>query len=453
MTSALIVDIDRRSSETLRSMLESASISVRAVYDPAELTDINTDSGFALVLVSPSFVGTSGMDVLDYLRSVVPDARLAVILDSKDDGEEENYRRRGAEFALIKPFSQKSVDDLLKMALAPKVGDEDAGFMGMIGKSPVMTSLFDTIRSLAETDASVLIHGQTGVGKELIASAIHHLSRRKQKKLVTINCGALSESLLESELFGHERGAFTGAFRAKAGKFEYGNGGTVFLDEIGEISHDVQIRLLKVIESGEVERLGSNHVIKTDTRMIFATNRDLAEDVKNGRFRKDLYYRINVIPVRAPSLTERKEDIPALAEHFMRTYAARYEREVTIIAPSAMEWLIKQKWEGNVRELENVIERGVVVAASNTLTLENLDPASERADGGEVGSISGVTYKEMVGQVMSVYEKRYFIRLLEDCGGNVSKAARKAELDRKTLYGRLTDYGIDPSLFRKKPNA
>ncbi len=453
MTSALIVDMDRRSSETMRSMLERAGVSVRAVYDPAELGDINADSGFALILISPSFLGVSGVDVLDYLRSVVPDARLAVIMDCKDHGEEENYRRRGAGFALVKPFSQKSVDDLLKMALAPNLGDEETGFMGMIGKSPVMTSLFATIRSLAETDASVLIHGQTGVGKELIASAIHHLSRRKQKRLVTINCGALSESLLESELFGHERGAFTGAFRAKAGKFEYGNGGTVFLDEIGEISPDVQIRLLKVIESGEVERLGSNRVIKTDTRMIFATNRDLAEDVKNGRFRRDLYYRINVIPVRAPALTERKEDIPALAEHFMRIYASRYERNVTAISPSAMEWLIGRKWEGNVRELENVIERGVVVASSDTLTLENLDPAREGTGDGEVGPISGVTYKEMVGQVMSVYEKRYFTRLLEDCGGNVSLAARKAELDRKTLYGRLADYGIDPSLFRKKPNV
>jgi len=380
----------------------------------------------------------------------MPQATLAVIMERDDLAEEETYRKRGVGFALTKPFSQESLDSLIKMALSPNSDNAEIGFMGMIGKSPVMTALFDTIRSVASTDSSVLIHGETGVGKELIAAAIHHLSRRRQKRFVTINCGALSQSLLESELFGHERGAFTGAFRAKAGKFEYANGGTIFLDEIGEISLEVQIKLLKVIESGEVERLGSNRVIKTDARMIFATNRDLGEDVKSGRFRRDLYYRINVVPVRAPSLSERKMDIPAMAEHFMRTYASRYERKVEAIAPSAMEWLIERKWEGNVRELENVIERGVVVASSDTLTLENLDLSHEGVDNSEVGPISDVTYKEMAHKVMSVYEKRYFIRLLEDCSGNISKAAKKAELDRKTLYGRLKDYAIDPSSFRKK---
>ncbi|MGK7344203.1 MAG: sigma-54 dependent transcriptional regulator [Candidatus Nitrospinota bacterium M3_3B_026] len=439
----LIVDLDRLASETLRALLESAGAKARAAYDPAELPSLDIESGYSVIVADPRFPGVKGKDVIGYLRSRAPNA---AIVSAAGPGE-------GGSRALSKPYGPESVSAIMELAgEARKRAGRD--FVNMIGRSEPMLALYDTIRAVAGTDSSALIHGETGAGKELVAAAIHSLSRRKGKKFVTINCGALSEPLLEAELFGHERGAFTGAVRAKAGKFENADGGTVFLDEIGETSPATQLKLLKVIETGEVERLGANRVIKTDARMIFATNRDLSSDVQAGRFRKDLFYRINVFPIRVPPLRERREDIPALAAHFLSIYASRHGRDVRAISPEGLRDLVARDWKGNVRELEHVIERAVIVARGDILTAEDLGGAGRgREEDGPLESLSGLTHKEMTRTVMSVYERRYLVELLEDCGGNVALAARRAGVDRKTLYNKMRRHGVDPAELRGSSDA
>lgn len=442
--SVLLVDLDRLATETLRALLESAGARVRAAYDPAELSSLDIESSYSVIVADPRFPGVKGKDVMDYLRSRAPNA---AIVSAAGPGE-------GGRGALCKPYGPESVSAIMGLAgeARGRVGHD---FVNMIGRSEPMLALYGAIRAVAGTDSSALIHGETGAGKELVAAAIHSLSRRKDRKFVTINCGALSESLLESELFGHERGAFTGAVRAKAGKFENADGGTVFLDEIGETSPATQLKLLKVIESGEVERLGSNRVMKTDVRMIFATNRDLSSDVRSGRFRRDLFYRINVFPIRVPPLRERREDVPALAEHFLSLYASRHGRDVRGISPEGLRDLVARDWRGNVRELEHVMERAVIMARGDTLTPEDLGAAGPgRGEGASsLKNLSGLTHKEMTMTVMSVYEKRYLVELLEDCGGNVALAARRAGVDRKTMYNKMRGHGIDPARLRSGGDA
>ncbi len=448
----LVVDLDRHASETLRSILEGLGLKIRVAYDPAELAGLDMSNEYAFILVSPLYPKVGGMDVMDYLRVNAPETKLAVITERPDQDMEIALKKMGFDNSIAKPYSKKTVEDLVKR-LAPDNNKSKTDFCGMIGKSPPMLALYDTIKSVADTDSSVLISGETGVGKELVASAIHKLGRRRNERFVTINCGALSESLLESELFGHERGAFTGAIRAKAGKFEYADGGTLFLDEIGEISANMQVKLLKVIETGELSRLGSNRVIRTNTRMLFATNRDLTEEVAAGAFRRDLFYRINVFPIHTPSLRERVGDIPALAEHFLNLYSVRHNKPVKIITPEAMDLLTSRTWDGNVRELENVIERSVIVSSADTLNVSDIDPQREKDIYGEVGSLSGITYRQMNKKVMAVYEKQYLIRLLTDNKGNISLSAKKAEMDRKTLYSKLGEHDIDPADFRKRSDG
>lgn len=449
--SFLIVDLDRHASETLRGILEKAGGKVRAAYDPSELSRAVSLSDYSAAVVDPGFPRVEGARVMDYLRVKAPDMVMIPVAGSEED-KAVIKREAGDVQILMKPYNPSAVLKSIQIAgESARSGDHD--FAGMIGRSDVMLAVYDTVRRVAVTGSSALICGETGTGKELVAEAIHKLGARRGKKFVTINCGALSESLLESELFGHEKGAFTGAIRTKVGKFESADGGTVFLDEIGEISHAVQVKLLRVIETGEIERLGSNKVIRTDVRMIFATNRDLAADVKNGRFREDLYYRINVFPIRTPSLRERKEDIPVLAGHFLSMYSKRHGKNVVKIEPDAMRLLMDRKWMGNVRELENTIERAVIVSSGPEITRDDIAPGAmeEMAEqGGQ--DFSTLTHKEMRRKVMSLYEERYFRRLMEDCRGNISLAARRAGLDRKTMYTRLAAYGINPAESRRPKN-
>jgi two-component system response regulator HydG len=444
--SALIVDLDRHAAEALRNMLESAGWEARAAYSTQEISAMDIGLRFHVILADPRFPADGSAGIMDALMQRAPHARIVALLDRSDSAFENAILSTGVAATLVKPYGKERVAALLERFSREEQRDFD--FMGMIGSSGKMLKLYETLRAVAGTDSTALIQGETGVGKEMVAAAIHRLSRRSHKRFLTINCGALSETLLESELFGHEKGAFTGALKLKPGKFEVASGGTVFLDEIGEISPAVQVKVLKVIETGEVERLGGNDVIKTDVRMIFATNRDLLADVKEGRFRRDLYYRINAFPIHVPPLRERREDIPALAERFLEIYSLRHGGNARSLSPEAFAWLMDGRWEGNVRELANVIERAVIVAGSQVVAVSDLSATGDGPEPDEMEGLAGLTYRQMRKKALDVYERKYFTELLSSCGGGVSASAGRAGLDRKTFYAKLAALGLDPKDFR-----
>ncbi len=423
-------------------------MTVRAAYDEGEAARADL-AGSPSLFVDPRFPPIDGQDPLDYLRRKCPRPRIALLLDRPDRAAEEAWGRNGYPITLAKPFDGQRVERALTL-LSADLPDDEADFEGMTGASPAMRAVYDGIAQVADTDATVLLTGETGVGKERAASAIHRLSRRRFRRFVTIDCAALPEELLEAELFGHEKGAFTGAMRRRTGKFEYADQGTVFLDEIGEISPRVQQRLLRVVEAGQVVRLGANEPVTVDLRLIFATHRDLAAMVKEGSFRADLFYRINTFPLSIPPLRERPDDIPALANRFFTDAALRHDRPVTGITPRGIDWLMEQRWEGNVRELAKRIERGVLLAGKGEVDTNHLAMGEPRATSHEpTPGEATIPYRLMAERVMAAADRRYFTRLLTDVGGNLAKAARIAELDRKTLYARMAAVGLDPTTFRK----
>ncbi|MDQ7052470.1 MAG: sigma 54-interacting transcriptional regulator [candidate division KSB1 bacterium] len=310
-------------------------------------------------------------------------------------------------------------------------------FAGIIGATPEMQRIFELISRIAQTNITVLIQGESGTGKELVARAIHQLSKRANKPFITVNCGAIPENLLESELFGHVKGAFTGAINHKRGLFEEAQEGTIFLDEIAELPHQLQVKLLRCLQEGEVKRVGSNEVIKVDVRVIAATNQELLKMVEEGRFRSDLYYRLNVIQINLPRLRNRQEDIPILAQHFVKKYAARLQKAVDEISAEALQALYAYPWPGNVRELENAIEHAVAMAIGPSIELHDLPIHLQQARTSEPCDnhrASRMTLKEM--------EKHYIRETLEDCGWNYEMASRILGIGRTTLWRKLREYQI-----------
>jgi two-component system response regulator HydG len=310
--------------------------------------------------------------------------------------------------------------------------ETSAEFSGVVGKDPKMQVVYKLIEDIAPTDATVLIQGESGTGKELVARAIHQLSPRKGKPFIVINCSAYPATLLESELFGHEKGAFTGAIRQKAGRFEQAHGGTVFLDEIGEISPSGQIKLLRVLQTQRFERVGGEQTLAVDVRILAATNKDLLQEVKEGRFREDLFYRLNVIPIHLPPLVERRNDIPLLARHFLRRFAVEQGKDIEDFRPEAMRLLLDYTWLGNVRELENSIEHATVLAKGGWIEASDLPAA-----------LHGPTPIEgRPRPTMAQHEKELLERVLEECSWNKKQAAQRLGISRNTLYVKLKKYQI-----------
>jgi two-component system response regulator HydG len=309
-----------------------------------------------------------------------------------------------------------------------------------------MRSVFKLVDTISHSSATVLIQGESGTGKELVARAIHFRSSRKDKPFVAVNCSALTDTLLESELFGHVKGSFTGAITNKKGLFEAADGGTLFLDEIGDLPPATQVRLLRVLQEGEVKRVGATESIKVDVRVIAASHVDLAKAKEKGKFREDLFYRLNVITIPLPPLRERPEDIPLLATHFLMTYASKLSKQITGFTQSAMEALTTNRWTGNVRELENVIERGVVLTSNALLDIEDLPPGfGESAQGGaDVGmaSLAHLPYSEAKKLALRAFERRYLSTLMEKHDHRVSGAARSAGMDRSNFRRLLKQYDV-----------
>ncbi len=304
---------------------------------------------------------------------------------------------------------------------------KSSGFSEIVGHSPKMQRLFEVIDSVLDSDATVLLQGESGTGKELVARAIHYNGARKERPFLALFCGSLPESLLESELFGHKKGAFTGAVSDKKGLFEAAHGGTLFLDEIADLSTKIQTQLLRVLQEGEIKRIGETQIRKVDVRIIAASNKELSEEVKAGRFREDLYYRLNVINIRIPPLRERPTDIPLLANHFLDKYASRNRKEIKGFSPEAMQRLTHYTWPGNVRELENTVERAVVLSKGTLITVDDLQLPEE-----EERLPAGLSLKE--------FERRIVLKTLKETDGNISETARQLGVSRRWLHYRLKEW-------------
>ena len=343
----------------------------------------------------------------------------------------ENARLHGALILSKENLARENLE--LKAELSEKYE-----FSGIIGKSKSMMDIFNTIRKISPFDTTVMITGATGTGKELIARAIHFNGPRKTNQLVTINCGAMSPELLESELFGHKKGSFTGATSDKPGLFETASGGTLFLDEIGDMPQPLQVKLLRALQEGEIRRVGENTVRNVDVRVIAATNRDLSEDIKAGSFRQDLYYRLNVVPISIPPLNERQEDILPLSLHFLEKYSSKMDKGETSIAPDAMKLLLTNPWPGNVRELENSVERALAMCGDSTTLSAIHFP--------QVSSGSAVISTEGAGSSlkarMRVVEKQFIVEALADTGGKITRAAENLDVTRQHLHNKIKQYGL-----------
>jgi DNA-binding NtrC family response regulator len=354
--------------------------------------------------------------------------------------------RSGADNYLVKPLDADAVLVILSKALekrslrreAESLRDQvrqRARFHNIVGDSPQLQGVYDVVKRAAGTRATVLILGESGTGKELIAQALHHESPRKDKPFIRVHCAALSENLLESELFGHEKGSFTGAAARKEGRFELADGGTLFLDEIGEISPAVQVKLLRVLQQREFERVGGTQTLKVDVRIVAATHRDLTAEVKAGRFREDLFYRLNVVSVTLPPLRERKSDIPPLVNHFLEKYGEGYGKPMKGLAPGTLQALLAHDWPGNIRELENAIERAVVLAQGSELTTDDLPPVlrGPRPSGSSSNNL-------IPGASMATIEREAILRTLEMVQGSTSRAAEILGISVRKIQYRLKEY-------------
>ncbi len=388
--------------------------------------------------------GMSGLELQKKIKEVSPESIIVIMTAFASVDSAVQALKQGAYDYLTKPFDPEHVGHLVKNAVESrslavenvrlkKSIDESVLTHDIIGDSTRMGKVIEAIGMVSQTETSVLIRGDSGTGKELVARAIHANSRRRYMPMVILNCGAFPESLLESELFGHEKGAFTGAQYRRKGKLELADGGTLFLDEIGDISRNMQVSLLRVLEEKKIRRIGGEKEITVDFRLVAATNKDLEACVKSGDFRADLYYRLNVFTITIPSLHERPQDIPLLAEHFLNKYARMTGKQIDGIAPDALERLTSYSWPGNVRELENAIERAVVICKSGVVMPRHLPVTEEKPAGSAVGK----TLEEM--------ELEHVRNMLFETNWNISQAARLLDIDRVTLYRKIKKYNLKKS--------
>lgn len=439
----LVVDDDRAHMTMLVAMLGSWGYEVDTADDGAMAVARVRERAYDVVLTDVRMAEVDGIEALRRIKSYNPYLPVLIMTAYSSVDVAVQALKAGALDYLHKPLDFEELRSGLERALehgGAQRSVQDSGIAAdslseMIGDSPPMRELAAMIRAVAPSEASVLILGESGTGKELVTKALHEGSPRKKKPLVTVNCAALAENLLESELFGHEKGAYTGAQRQRDGRFVQADGGTLFLDEIGEMAPALQAKLLRALQQGEVQRLGSDRSIRVDVRVLAATNRDLEAEVRDGGFREDLYYRLNVIALRVPSLRERPEDIPLLARHFLHRFAERNRKTYRGFSPRVMDLMLHYDWPGNVRELENVVERAVILSPGEFVT-ENDLPASLRG-AEKSGTVTAG------GQSLEDAEREAIARTLEQVGNNKSEAARVLGVTRVTLRSKMKKFGLD----------
>jgi two-component system response regulator HydG len=447
----LVVDDDPGHLTALKTIIKSWGYRVDGVDDGAAAVERVRETPYDLVLMDVRMAHMSGLEALKRIRGYNPAIPVLIMTAYSSVATAVEALKAGAYDYLTKPLDYevlklgierardhsglKSENQALKAELRAAFD-----LQNIVGKSPAMVELIDMVAQVAPSEATVLITGESGTGKELIARALHVNSGRRDKPFVVVNCAALTETLLESELFGHERGAFTGADRRREGRFMQAHQGTVFLDEIGEMSPSMQARLLRVIQEREIQRVGGTEVLEVDVRILAATHRDLAAEVAAGRFREDLFYRLNVVALKVPPLRARRDDIPLLAAHFLARYAARNRKAVRGFAPRAMDLLLRHGWPGNVRELENAVERAVILLAGDYVSAKEL-PLSITAAPGAAPAGDPPAAVPDGGRTLQDIERDAILATLQLTEGNKSKAAEKLGITRKTLYKKLKTYG------------
>jgi two-component system response regulator HydG len=464
----LVVDDEENHADVIAASLEKLGAMCRLAYSQAEALKIIKEKYFDVIITDLMLEKPNGgIEILKAVKAESKETEVIVITANNSVEIAVEAMQLGAFNYLQKPLDLKQLRTITdRAAESSKLRqinrdlerrlDEKFGFSGVLGNSPQMLAVVERLRRIAPTDAAVLIQGETGTGKELFAQSLHQNSLRKSKPFVALNCGALSENILESELFGHVKGAFTDASADRIGKFEYANGGTMFLDEVGDMPMPTQIKLLRVLENGEVTRVGSNNVIKVNVRILSATNRNLEEAISAGTFRQDLYHRLKVVTVRIPPLRERTEDIPVLLDHFVRQFAKKYDKTIRGIAPPARKLLYGFDWLGNVRQLRNAVESMVVVDYDEIIDTDDLPeeiggelPMPKKVsralvqDVRTTESLSG-SLGELVGRSMADVERQFIAETLKATGGNREEAAKILDISERTLYRKIKEYGIVP---------
>jgi two-component system response regulator HydG len=451
----LIVDDDPGHLATLKTITRSWGYVIETAEDGDIAVELIKSRPVDLVLTDVRMARMSGMELLDRIKKYNPSIPVIVMTAYSSVESAVEALKAGAYDYLIKPLDFEVLKLTIERAcehaglkaeniLLKEKLHTDLTATRIIGKSRAMKELLDMLAMAAPSEATVLLSGESGTGKELVARSLHFNSLRKEQPLVVVNCAAIAETLLESELFGHEKGAFTGADRRREGRFMQANRGTIFLDEIGETSPTMQAKLLRVLQQREIQRVGGDEVIDVDVRIVAATNRDLETEVAEGRFREDLFYRLNVMPMIVPPLRERQDDIPLLAHHFLEYYARKNRKPAKGFSPLAMDMLVKYDWPGNVRELENAIERAVILLAGEHITEKQLPinivqkyPAQETAALPSTAGASGTRSLEEI-------EKEAILVTLEATKGNKSETARRLGITRKTLHNKIKSYGLGP---------
>lgn len=457
----LVVDDEEVSRFVLREALSKRGYAVEEAPDAETALKKVAGGSFDLILLDIQLPGLSGIDAISKLKEIDPTVIILMITAFGSKEMALDAMKRGAYDYFVKPFKMEEMEIVVKRSLERRrlaieirtlqeQLTEAFQLRNIIGTSGAMQEVVKLISRVADTNATVLIWGETGTGKELIARAIHQGSTRKAKPMVKLNCAGIPEGLLESELFGFEKGAFTGATERKIGKFELADGGTIFLDEIGDMNLQAQAKILRILQEMEFERLGGVKPIKIDTRVIAATNRDLTQTVKEGGFREDLFHRLNLFSIHVPALRDRIEDVPVLAEHFLDDARKRFERQVNSISPEAMDCLMRYRWPGNVRELKNTIERAVLIADGDTLTSKCL-PVQTAQLKGEKSAMAATTAQGNLEETLANIERQLIIDALERADGVQRHAAKLLGITERVLWYKVKKYGIEVGS-EKQPN-
>ncbi|MEY4582226.1 MAG: hypothetical protein RL701_6929 [Pseudomonadota bacterium] len=456
----LIVEDERAIQLALSSLLRKEGYTVESASTGEQALTLLREQAFDLVISDLALgAGPSGMDVLEAAKSARP--RIPVVLITAHGSEKVavGAMKAGAEDYVAKPFDNDEIRVVVRRALdrtrlerehrllLERV-ERELGQGPIIGSGPAMQKVFEMIHKVADTDLSVLVRGESGTGKELVAQALHQRGARSARPLVAVNCAAISRELVESELFGHERGAFTGANQRRIGRFEAAHGGSIFLDEIGDMPLETQAKVLRVLEERSVQRVGGNQAIDVDVRLIAATHRDLEADVRRGAFRGDLYYRLKVVEITLPPLRERRPDLPSLVEHFLVRLAERLKRDKQNVSSAALAALARYAWPGNVRELRNVVEQSAVLAAGSTIEVGDLPAQVVGAAGASVAAVSGnalpagVSFVDAKKRVVEDFERNFLLAALREHGGNVSRAATAIGMVRQSLQQKIRELGL-----------
>ncbi|RKY90695.1 MAG: two-component system response regulator [Ignavibacteriae bacterium] len=445
----LIVDDDLSHRLMLKATLNEKNYELFEAEDGADAIKLVEQEFYDLILLDLKMKNIDGITALKEIKRISPAIPVLIMTAYSSVNSAVEALKLGAADYLIKPLDMevvchaiaKTLDYLQLLtenkSLRERIG-RDFDSSSIIGKSKKMKEVFEVISLAAPSDATILILGESGTGKELIANAIHQNSNRKDKPFIKVNCAALPENLLESELFGHEKGAFTGAVNRRQGRFELADGGTLFLDEIGDMTLSTQAKILRVLQEGEFERVGGEKTIRVNVRIIAATNKDLELEVEDGNFRKDLFFRLSVVPIVLPALRQRKEDIPELAEHFLNKYAEKNNRLIRGFTPDAIDQLMRYSWSGNIRELENVVERTVIMSRGELITSDVL-PSSLKitdTDSDDQGA------EVFAGRPIKEVEKELIIKTLERTDNNITRAAELLGISRRTLHNKINEYNI-----------